>query len=110
MRGTTGANVDINSFMKTAALMIVAHHDGAEGAIKWVADAGYTTTDLDSDGKRFLLANQLQLGQWSDAEQTVGALSGDDFSENPILYRLTALTTLISAVPFEIRADGGCHI
>ena len=89
---------------RSAALIIVAHHDGAECALKWMTDAGYTIDDLDSDGKSFLLTYQLQLGYWSDAAQTVGALSEADFDEAPLLHRLSALTTLVPAVPVDFRA------
>lgn len=89
---------------RSAGLMIVAHHDGAESALKWTIKAGYTVDDLDSDGKSFLLNHQLQLGYWDDAAQTVGALSDTDFEATPILHLLAALTTLVPAVPVDFRA------
>jgi len=89
---------------RSAGLMIVAQHDGAEVALKWMNDAGYTVENLDSDGKSFLLSHQLQLGHWDDAAQTVGALSESDFEETPILHRLAASTKLIAAVPVDFRA------
>ena len=46
------ANIDSN-VSHSAGLMIVAYHDGAEGALSWMDDAGYTIGDLDSDGKSY---------------------------------------------------------
>jgi len=89
---------------RSAGLMIVTHHDGAETALKWMTEAGYTVDDLDSDGKSFLLTHQLQLGYWDDAAHTVGALSDTDFEATPILHRLAALTTLVSTMPVDFRA------
>lgn len=89
---------------RSAALMVVAHHDGAEGALRWVDDAGYTANDLDSDGKSLLLSNQLQLGRWDEVAQAVGALSEADFVETPILHHLAAMAALAPAVPRDFRA------
>lgn len=95
---------DINSnASRSAAFMIVAHHDGAEGALSWMNDTGYTVRDLDSDGKSFLLSHQLQLGRWSEVAQTISVLSKADFGETPILHHLAALATLISTVPKDLR-------
>lgn len=89
---------------RSAGLMIVAHHDGAEGAVQWMNDAGYTAEDLDSDGKSLLLNYQFQLSHWDDAANTVGSFSESDFEEAPILHHLAALTKLIVAVPADFRA------
>lgn len=88
----------------SAGLRIVAHHDGAESALRWMIDVGYTIEDLDSDGKCFLLSHQLQLGRWDEVAQTVGALSKADFDETPILHHLAALAKLASTVPQDFRA------
>ena len=99
----TLAGVDSHA-SRSAGLMIVAHHDGAESALKWMTDAGRTADHLDSDGKSFLLTHQLQLGYWDHSAQTVGVLSETDFARTPLLYHLAALTTLAPAVPAEFRA------
>jgi len=88
---------------RSAGLMIVAHHDGAEGALQWMTDAGYAAEDLDSDGKSFLLNYQFQLGHWDNAAQTAGTFSASDFEETPMLHHLAALTKLVAAVPSEFR-------
>lgn len=99
------ALADIDSDVShSAGLMIVAHHDGADGALSWMDDAGYTIGDLDSDGKSFLLSHQLQLGRWDEVAQTVGAFSEPDFEETTILHHLAGLATLVPTVPGDFRA------
>lgn len=97
------ADLDSN-VSHSAGLMIVAHHDGAVSAQRWMNDAGYSVGDLDSDGKNFLLSHQLQLGRWDDVAYTVGALSKADFDETPVLHHLAALATLIPTIPQDFRA------
>lgn len=97
------AEVDTPS-SRSAALMVVAHHDGAEGAIQWMRDTGMEATELDSDGKSFLLAQLLKLAKWNDSFECLGAISANDFEETPILWHVVAITRLLSAVPAELRA------
>lgn len=99
----TLASINTNA-SRAAGLMIVVHHEGAENALRWLHNAGYTIGDLDSDGKSVLLSHQLQLGYWDDAEHTVGSLSDTDYEATPILHHLTALTKLVPAVPVDFRA------
>lgn len=95
---------DINSAAsRSAGLMIVGHHDDAEDALSWMEAAGYTTGDLDSDGRCFLLIYQLNLGLWDKAVQTVRAFSEADFEQTPFLYYLAGLAELAPAVPEEFR-------
>lgn len=89
---------------RSAALMIVAYHDNAEGAVQWMHDARYKAGDLDADGKSLLLNYQLQLGHWDDAARTVGSFSESDFKEAPILHHLVGLAKLSIAVPVDFRA------
>lgn len=89
---------------RSASLMIVAHHEGTEGALKWMKAAGYAAEDLDSDGKNVFLSYQLLLDHWDDAALTVGTLSEKNFEEAPTLHQLAALTKLIAAVPEDLRA------
>lgn len=89
---------------RSAGLMIVAHHDGAEGALQWVNDTRFVVNDFDSDGKSFLLTRHLELARWEDAAEALCALTEGDFEETPILHHLAAITKLISTVPAEFRA------
>jgi len=88
---------------RTAALMIASHHDGAVGAIEWLRAAGLTASDLDPDGKFFLLQQELQLALWEDAEDTLNALDEKDVGESPVLHHMMAMTHLLGVVPSESR-------
>ena len=89
---------------RSAALIIVAHHNGAECAVQWIHDARYEAGDLDADGKNLLLNYQLQLGHWDNVAKTVGSFSESDFEETPILHHSAALAKLSIAVPADFRA------
>ena len=88
---------------RTAAFMIVNHYDGAADAISWLGKAGIRASDLDSDGKNALLANQLALGQWEASPETLSAVSSEDLRETPSLCHVAAMTELLSVVPFDLR-------
>lgn len=88
---------------RSAALMVVAHHDGTQAALDWMRDTGTRIGDLDSDGKSILLTHQLQLGQWDAARETVDALNDGDLSDTPVLCHMTAITHLLATVPVEFR-------
>jgi len=89
---------------RSAALMIVAHHEGAADAIEWLKDTGFETADLDPDGKYFLLTRQLELGRWDVAREIASALTDQDTEEAPVLHHIAAITQLLTAVPVELRA------
>ena len=89
---------------RSAALMVVAHHDGSQGAVDWLKTAGIAAADLDPDGKQILLMNQLQLAQWVAAREVLDALSDDDFRKAPALHHMMAIIHLLSTVPAEYRA------
>jgi hypothetical protein len=88
---------------RSAALMIVANHEGHQVAIDWLKTANIDPKDMDSDGKKFLLGLYLQLSHWEDAYACVDALTDIDLHETPVLYHLVAITNLISTVPNEFR-------
>lgn len=88
---------------RSAALMVVGHHDGAQAALDWMRDTGTRTDDLDSDGKNILLMHQLQLGQWDAGRETVDAFNDADLSDTPVLCHRMAITHLLGTVPDEFR-------
>ena len=88
---------------RSAALMVVEYHDGAQGAVDWLKTAIISAADLDSEGKFILLSRQLKLAQWEVAMEALDALSDDDLRETPILLHMTAITHLLSTVPTELR-------
>ena len=89
---------------RSAALMIVAHHEGAEGSLDWLKDAAIEAADLNPEGKHFLLASQLKLEHWDTANDILMALTQHDFREAPILHHMAALTQLMTAVSVELRS------
>ena len=89
---------------RAAALMVVAHHEGAEGALGWLKAAGIGATDLDPDGKHFLLTRQLELARWEAAREGLDAIADLDLDETPVLHHMMAITHLLSTVPTEFRA------
>lgn len=88
---------------RSAALMIVADHDSPQGVINWLRTVGIDTTDLDPDGKRFLLGCQLELADWEAAQKSLDALTDDDLRDAPVLHHIVAITHLLKAVPAELR-------
>lgn len=88
---------------RSAAFMIIAHHDGPEGAISWLEAAGIKAAMLDPDGKYFFLMQLLQLAQWEAAREYSDILTDEDFQETPILHHIKALIYLIDAIPNELR-------
>lgn len=103
------ARID-SSASHTAGLIIVNNHDGIENAIKWMNEVCRTADHLDSDGKGYLLNNQIQLSLWDYASETVASLSPDDFERTPILHRLSGLASLIQSVPSEFRSRVLIHV
>ena len=89
---------------RSAAVMIAAHHDGVEGAVQWLSEAGINAKNLDSEGKCVLLTHQLQLARWDEASETFTTLSPGDFKETPVLYHLAGIAQLLIAVPTDFRA------
>ncbi len=97
------AEVD-SSMSKTAAFVIIAHHNDRQSAIDWLKTAGIDANSLDPDGKRTLLAYQLSLAEWEGAQETLGLLSDTDLNEAPVLHHLVAISNLVSTVPIELRS------
>ena len=88
---------------RSAALMVVVHHDGSQGAVDWLKSAGIDATDLDPEGKYILLTHQLQLAKWEAARESLDSLTDDDLHEVPVLHHMMAITHLLSTVPTELR-------
>lgn len=88
---------------RSAACIIVANHDGQSRYIDWLNSAGFELSSLDSDGKRFHLAQLLEIAQWDSALTYIVELTDHDLQEAPILNHLIAITHLLSVVPEELR-------
>ena len=101
---STLANID-SPISQSAALMVVAHHDDPQKAVDWLRKAGIDATNLDPDGKRFLLACQFELADWEAAQSSLDVLTDDDLRDAPALHHMVAVTHLLRAVPDELRSD-----
>lgn len=97
------ANID-SPMSRSAALVITANHDGPRRAIDWLKTVSIDATNLDPDGKRFLLGCQLELADWEAAQKSLDALTDDDLRYAPVLHHMVAITHLLKAVPAELRA------
>ncbi len=95
---------------RSAALTIVARYEGAAGALDWLEKGGTSVASLDPDGKHFLLTQQLLLGRWEAAQETVDGLRAQDFSTTPVLHHMVAVTCLLGTVPIEIRSSALNHV
>ena len=93
-----------SSCLRSAAFSIMFHHEGAQGALDWLNDAGINPVDMDSEGKFFLLACQLELARWDMARETLNTLTDQDFEASPVLHRVKAITLLLTTVPDEFRS------
>ena len=91
-------------FSRSAAFMIVAHHEGTKGAVSWLKDTGFEAADLDPEGKCLLLTSQLDLTHWDAARRVLSTLTDQDLEEAPILHHMKAITLLLGTVPAESRA------
>ena len=97
------ANID-SPMSRSAAFMIIANHDGSQGAIDWLKTVNIDATDLDPDGKHLLLGCQFELADWEAAQKSLDALTDDDLRDAPVLHHMIAITHLLKAVPAELRA------
>ena len=60
----------INSPMsRSAALLVVANHEGTQRSVDWLKRASIDASDLDSEGKYLLLGYHLELANWEAARE-----------------------------------------
>ena len=88
---------------RTAAFLIVLHHDGTKQATRWLRVAGIQPAAMDAEGRCFLLARSLELADWSAAHRLLTHVSDEDLRDTPYLHQLKALTCLATTVPEELR-------
>jgi hypothetical protein len=60
------ARIDL-PISRSAALMVVAHHEDPQATVEWMKSAGIDAKSLDPDGKYFLLTRFFGLSQWDKA-------------------------------------------
>jgi hypothetical protein len=89
---------------RSAAFLIATRHQDAASAIEWLAKSGVAHTDLDADGKFFLISNLLELDCWDTALEYANALHEEDFQQAPALFHTAAMTHLVQAIPEEFKS------
>ena len=97
------ASID-SPLSRSAALIIIGHHDGLQAAIDWLKAADINASGLDPDGRNFLLEYQLALADWEAAQKSLDVLTDDDLRDAPILHHRAAIAHLLKAVPDEFRS------
>ena len=90
---------------RSASLMVIGHHDGLKEAVDWLKRAGVGSSILDSDGKTYLMACYLKLADWDASRKFLDVLTDEDMRGSPALYRMVAVTHLLTAVPDELRSQ-----
>ena len=89
---------------RSASFMIVATHEKLEGALEWLKVADIKTSDLDADGKFYLLSHLFTKGKWDQAKDTAdNSITVEDFDRTPALYRSVAMANLVHAIPEDFR-------
>ena len=96
----------IDSPMSRGAAFIILSkgRKGAKKAVDWLDAAGIKITDMDPDGKYFLLENTLELADWGKAREYIDELTDGDLREVPAFHYMKAMVCLLMAVPEELRA------
>lgn len=90
---------------RSAAFMIATNHIDASAAVDWLLTTGVTFSELDGDGKFFLITKLLELGRWNNAIEYAESLHEDDFLEAPALYYTAAMANLVQVIPEDLRSN-----
>jgi hypothetical protein len=88
---------------RSAALRIFTNGEQAAGAIAWVERAGLTLDSFDSEGKFFLITNELVAQRWQEAADHASQVTDADMTESPVLHHTVGMACLMQAVPIELR-------
>lgn len=89
---------------RTAAFMIVAKHKDPASSVDWLSKSGISFTDLDADGKFFLISKLFELRRWEEAFQYAADLKEKDFQEAPVLLHAAAFAHLFQTIPDDFRS------
>ena len=88
---------------RSAAFMVVEHHDGVQAAIDWLEAASVSPEEMDPSGKLLLLGRQLEQDRWADSFACLEVITDDDLCEAPALHFFVGMTNLLKAVPENLR-------
>ena len=95
---------------RSAGFLIAAHQEEPAVALKWLEDAGLTTSDLDGDGKLAVIQRRTQIDQWAEALADVDNLADQDFETTPALLHFAAMSNLAQVIHPELRAAAVLHL
>lgn len=94
----------LSSPLARAASVIVASHGVSPAEVlSWFDNSGLTISDLDPDGKFFVLHKRLETGQWSKALEEADTLKDADFETSPILLTTAASVHLSAAIHDDLK-------
>ncbi|MGE5431530.1 MAG: esterase/lipase family protein [Syntrophomonadaceae bacterium] len=89
---------------KSASLFIVNHHYELTKTLEWIDKSGIKLTELDSEGKYFLITRQIESGAWDQALGSTNELTDNDFINTPALLYAAAMSYLVQSVTGELKA------
>src|ERR1700730_4922462 len=90
---------------RSAAFMIATNHNDATTAVDWLSTVDISLSDLDADGKFFLITKLLELGRWNMALEYTESLNQGDYEDAPVLFYTAAIVNLMQAIPAELRSS-----
>ena len=103
LEGAIGKLSQIESRAARAAVFItIKNNKNQEEALAWLRKSGLTLADLDSDGRFFVIAAQLDTNLFEDALASCAVLEPSDFEHTPALWYVAANAHLASVVPREL--------
>jgi hypothetical protein len=89
---------------RSVSFFITAKAESPSDALIWLTKCAFSLSDLDSDGKFFVIQKLFEAGRWSEALTAVGTLDDSDFTQTPVLLIMAANAHLVQVVPEELRA------
>jgi pimeloyl-ACP methyl ester carboxylesterase len=91
-----------SSTARSAAFIVISNNRDANQSLDWLRDSGLSFSDLDSDGKFFVIKRQLDAGKTAGALQNANTLGSDDFENTPVLLYVAGGAHLAQATPPEL--------
>ncbi len=94
-----------SSAARSAAFIAIKFNRTPDEALEWLSLAHLTLSDLDADGKFFVIVTQLEAKRFEEAVENLDKLTKDDFEQIPGLWLVAAKSHLATVVPNELAAD-----
>ena len=87
---------------RSAAFIAIKTKKSGKEALNWLRESDLRLADIDSDGRLFVIATQLDEDLVEDALASCEALGPSDFRDTPALWYIAANAYLTSVVPREL--------